>query len=301
MKEAGGGAGPRSMTGFGSAASEVPGLEATASVRSVNHRYLEIGVQLPRRLSTLEPEVRRLVQSRFQRGKVDVRLQVRGELAADASLRADAALVANLVSTLRALKEAHRLAGDVSVSDVARFPGALAAPEAEVPLSDESRSRLLALVGVALDGADSMRLAEGEALRRELGAGLDGVQDSVQRIEALLEHGRAARRQALEQRLREAAAGLGLDEAKLIQEVVRVVERSDVTEELQRLKSHVAQCRAALAGSGPSGKRLDFLAQELHREANTTGSKAVSVEVVQQVVSLKATIERFREQVQNLE
>jgi uncharacterized protein (TIGR00255 family) len=216
-------------------------------------------------------------------------------------VRADEPLVRSLVETLRELKERHRLAGDVSVADVARFPGALGSPEAPPGLEEPARERLLGLLEQALEQLVAMSRSEGEHLRRELLAGLERMLAAAGRIEVASEAGKAERAAALGARARELAAGLGLDDGRLHQEIVRLAERSDVNEELVRLRSHAAQCREAVLGAGPSGKRLDFLAQELGREANTIGSKAASAAVVQEVVALKAEIERFREQVQNVE
>lgn len=289
------------MTGFGSASLEGPELEATATVRSVNHRFLDLSVHVSRRLLPLEPEVRRAVQLRLQRGKVEVSLQARSAAAGGDAVRAAPAFVASLASVLRELKEAHRLAGDVTVSDVARFPGAIEVVEPPPSAWEEARGPLLDLLGQALDQVEAMRAAEGEHLRGELAACLDQVLGAAGRIEALAAEGRAERIASLLERVRELAAAAGVDDARLPQELVRLVDRSDVDEELARLRSHVAQCREAIQAATPCGKRLDFLAQELAREGNTIGSKAVSAAVVHEVVVLKAVIERFREQVQNVE
>jgi uncharacterized protein (TIGR00255 family) len=289
------------MTGFGSASLRADDIDAVATVRSVNHRFLELSVHLSRPLQALEPELRRAVQARVQRGKLDVSLVARFATASGGGVRAAEPLVESLVATLRGLKELHRLAGDVSVADVARFPGAIEGLETPAALDDGSRSRLLGLLGQALDQLLAMSRAEGEHLRGELLACLDELLAGAARIDGLSQAGKAERSAALAAKVRELAAGLALDDARLLQEVVRLAEKSDVAEELARLRSHAAQCREAVLGEGPVGKRLDFLAQELGREANTIGSKAASAAVVQEVVALKGAIERFREQVQNVE
>jgi len=289
------------MTGFGTASLQAEDLEASATVRCVNHRFLDLGVHLSRRLASLEPDVRRAVQARLQRGKVEVSLTARFAHEKGEGVRAAEPLVTSLVTTLRGLKETHRLAGDVSVSDLARFPGVIEALDAPAELSEERRLRLLELLGQALERVLAMSRAEGENLKRELASCLDQVAAAVSRIEALSEGSKAERTAALTGKVREIAAAGSLDEGRLHQEVVRLVERSEVSEELVRLRSHVSQCREALAEAGPSGRRLDFLAQELGREANTIGSKAASAALIQEVVGLKSVIERFREQVQNVE
>jgi uncharacterized protein (TIGR00255 family) len=289
------------MTGFGTASLQCEGLEASATVRSVNHRFLDLSVHLSRRLAALEPDVRKAVQAKLARGKVEVSLVARFGDEKGEGVRASEALVGSLVATLRALKETHRLAGDVTVSDLARFPGALESLDAASVLDDARRQRLLGLLGEALEGAFAMSLAEGESLRRELQACLDQIAAAAERMQALSEQSRAERVAALEAKVRELAAAATLDEGRLHQEVVRLVERGEIAEELARLRSHVAQCREAVADSAPSGRRLDFLAQELGREANTVGSKASSAALIHEVVSLKGAIERLREQVQNVE
>jgi uncharacterized protein (TIGR00255 family) len=291
----------RSMTGFGTASLQSEGLEASATVRSVNHRFLDLSVHLSRRLAALEPDVRKAVQAKLARGKVEVSLVARFGDEKGEGVRASEALVGSLVATLRALKETHRLAGDVTVSDLARFPGALESLDAASALDDARRQRLLGLLGEALEGAFAMSLAEGASLRRELQGCLDQIAAAAERMQALSEQSRAERVAALEAKVRELAAAAALDEGRLHQEVVRLVERGEIAEELARLRSHVAQCREAVADSAPSGRRLDFLAQELGREANTVGSKAASAALIHEVVALKGAIERLREQVQNVE
>ena len=291
----------RSMTGFGAAVAEAESLQAAVSVRTLNHRFLDLTLHVSRRLQPLEGEIKGLVLSRVRRGRVEVSVRAAFRDEAGDVVSASRPLVAGLVRALRGIQAEHGLAGEVAISDVARFPGTLEVIETGLGVRDEQRREVLGLLAKALDGLDAMRRAEGEMLARELGAGLAAVDAAAQRIEALSEAGRAARREVVLERARALSGELGLDDSRLYQEVVRLVERSDVSEELQRLRSHVAQARGLLPGDGPSGKRLDFLAQELMREANTIGSKAASAPITQEVVVLKNEIEKFREQVQNVE
>ena len=290
----------RSMTGFGSAAVESGRLRASVTARSVNHRYLDLSVHLSRRLAELEPDVRRLVQARVQRGKVEVSVQARFQQDDAAAVSVAAPLVAGVVRALREVQAAHGLAGEVTLADVARFPGTFEVPEDETGLGD-SRADLLDAIDTALAGLDAMRVAEGDGLRTVMAQALDAVGAAAVRIDALSESEKGARREALLSKVAELRQELGLEEGRLYQEVVRVVERADVAEEVQRLKSHVAQARDLLAADGPCGKRLDFLAQELNREINTIGSKANDSLISREVVTLKAELERFREQAQNVE
>jgi uncharacterized protein (TIGR00255 family) len=180
-------------------------------------------------------------------------------------------------------------------------PGVLDVVEVTHETDPALRETLLALAVRALDGLDAMRADEGRRLAEELLRLLGEVEGAAERLRALAESARAARLQALLERGRTLVQELGLDEGRLYQELARLCDRSDVNEELQRLGSHVQQCRGLLGERGPVGKRLDFLAQELMREANTLGSKAASGTMVHEVVALKAAIERWREQVQNVE
>jgi uncharacterized protein (TIGR00255 family) len=291
----------RSMTGYGRAAQESESLRATVSVRSLNHRYLDLTVHLSRRLQPLEGDIKRVVQQRISRGRVE--LTVQAALAAEeAEVHVVARpLVAGLVRALRCLQAEHALAGEVTVSDVARFPGALEVQDPPEGLPEAHREALLGLVGQALAGLEEMRAAEGRHVQRDLEAALGAIAVLADRLEELTRSGQETRRTTLFEKARGLAQELGLDEPRLYQEIARLVDRHDVMEEVQRLRSHLAQARATLGEAGPSGKRLDFLAQELAREANTIGSKAASAQVVQEVVGLKGEIERFREQVQNVE
>jgi len=291
----------RSMTGYGTAASDSEALKAAVTVRSLNHRYLDLTVHVSRRLQALEADIKRVVQERISRGRVELALQATLAQDDEEVLVAARPVIGSLVQELRRIQAEHALAGEVSVADVARFPGALEVVEAPGGLDDERRRALLAVVGRALDSLLAMRDAEGAHLQAALREGLDAVAAAAARIASLTDQGKASRRDALVEKVRAACQELGLDEARLYQEVVRMVDRGDVTEEVQRLRSHVAQAARALEAEGPSGKTLDFLAQEMAREANTIGSKAASAEVVQEVVALKGEIEKLREQVQNVE
>jgi uncharacterized protein (TIGR00255 family) len=292
----------RSMTGYGSASVETGPVRAAVSVRSLNHRFLDVVVHMPRRLQGLEAEVKERVARVVGRGRVEVQVQAGLSEAETESVAPSKALVASLVRALRDLQHEFGLEGGVTVSDLLRFPGALERVDPPVPLGEETRTALLDLLVRALEGLDSMRRSEGERLRSELERAVGAVEEAATRIEARSGQTREARRTELVGQIRDLVRDVGLEEARLYQEVVRAVERHDVAEEIQRLRSHAATARDLLAGDGaPAGKRLDFLAQELMREGNTIGSKIADAEAIRDVVGLKAEIERLREQVQNVE
>jgi uncharacterized protein (TIGR00255 family) len=292
----------RSMTGYGSANLETEALRASVTVRSVNHRFLDVTLHLPRRLQPLEAEMKERASLAVARGRVELSVQASLPEAAAEAVVASRPLVASLVRALRDMQNEHGLEGGVSVSDLVRFPGALERVEVAAGVPDDARAAIGDLLARALDGLDVMRRTEGERLHRELERLLTGIEAAASRIEARAAGSREERLSALVERLRALAAELGLEDGRLYQEVVRSVERHDVAEELQRLRSHCASARDLMAGEGePSGKRLDFLAQELMREANTIGSKVQDAPAIREVVELKADVERLREQVQNVE
>jgi uncharacterized protein (TIGR00255 family) len=292
----------RSMTGYGSASLETAGLRASVTVRSLNHRFLDVTMHLPRRLQPLEADLRERVAQAVSRGRVEVSVQMASAEAGGGSVLASRPLVASLVRTLRDMQNEFGLEGGVSVGDLVRFPGALERVEDAAGPGEELRGDLLALAGRALDDLERMRRGEGERLAPSLSAALDAVVEAAARIQERGQVSREERGAALRERIGSLLGELGLEESRLYQEAVRAVERHDVAEEVERLRSHVAAVRDLISGEdGPPGKRLDFLAQELMREANTIGSKIQDAVAVQQVVELKSAIERFREQVQNVE
>ncbi len=301
MTAAGGPATIRSMTGYGTASIASTAVRGAVSVRAVNHRFLDTSVHLSRRLQALEGDVKRSVQHRLGRGRVEVSVQAAMADEAEPPVVAVLSIVGGVVAALRSLQREHGLAGEVTVSDVARFPGALEVLEAATEVSEECRAEILTALERALDGVESMRRAEGALLGIELSAAFGRIDAAAGRVDTLTGEGKAARREALTEKVRGLCADMGLEDSRLYQEVARVVERHDVAEEVQRLRSHVAQARAAVAGGASCGKRLDFLAQEMAREVNTIGSKAATAAVVHEVVALKEEIERVREQVQNVE
>jgi uncharacterized protein (TIGR00255 family) len=289
------------MTGYGTAAIASTAVRGAVSVRAVNHRFLDTSVHLPRRLQGLEGHVKRSVQERLGRGRVEVSVQATLTDEAETPVVAARPIVGGVVAALRAMQREHGLAGEVTVSDVARFPGALEVLEAPPEVSEQCRVEILAALDRALEGVAAMRQAEGAALGAELTAAFGRIDAAAGRVAGLTDEGKASRREALVDKVRGLCADMGIEDTRLYQEIARLVERHDIAEEVQRLRSHVAQARAALAGDAACGKRLDFLAQEMAREVNTVGSKAATAAVVHVVVALKEEIERVREQVQNVE
>ncbi len=289
----------RSMTGFGAGRGASGGEELDVEVRSVNHKFCEVKVRVPRELAALEIEAVKVVRERLARGGVEVSVRRPGG-AAGLAPRIDVALAESYAHAFRELQARLGLGGAVRLADVIGADGVVRLEERTADL-DAAREALRRALGAALDALVSMRGREGHALAADLAGRLDVLDGLVARVEKqgpqALEHHRAR----LAERVQELARGVAVDPARLEQEVVLLADRTDVTEEVTRLRSHVGQVRGLLQLAEPAGRKLDFLVQEMHREVNTIGSKSQSAEISSLVVAMKAEIERIREQVQNVE
>lgn len=292
-----------SMTGYGRGEARGAHAAVLVEARSLNHRFLETSLKLPRGFAGLEPELRRLVQARLARGRIDVTVTTRRLGGAAAAVRADVALGREYVRSARALAEAVGLPVDLRLGDLLRLPGVVTLDEEAEDDDDGERALLLKTAAAdALDELVRMRQAEGAALQRELGghvAALAGwVEDSRAALPATLARIQARLRERVQALIGEAPV---VDPGRLAQEVATWVARSDVAEELARLRSHAEQLRGLLAEGGPIGRQLDFLAQELHREVSTIAAKADDAELVARTLEARTLVERIREQVQNIE
>ena len=292
----------RSMTGFGRAEASGESIAVTVEARSVNHRHLDVALRLPRTLAALELDARRLVQSRLERGRVEVTVQLTplGGAAAQ-RVQVDGALAREYVARARALAMELGLEGAPNLTWVLERPGVVRLEEPE-PVEPAAPWPLLAeALGRALDELVARRTAEGERLveaLRTLHAELTTMVDVV----AARGPAAAARREdRLRERLRALLAETAIDEARIVTEAAIWADKSDVTEELARLRAHLAELTLLLDKGGPVGRPLDFLIQELNREVNTVASKADDLEMSQAALTAKGVLEKIREQVQNLE
>ena len=292
-----------SMTGFGRARCESGGGGLGVGVRSVNRRHLDLRVRLPRVLADHEAEIKQRVEGLLSRGKVDVTVGLTPGTATT-SVEIDEGVAERYVRASERLRERHGLGAGLDAAALLALPGVVRTVETEI-----DADRLMGPLADAVDEATrallAMRAAEGESLSIELEGRLDRVEALAESFEARAQEVVAVARQRLRKRAEQIEREVGLlDEARLHQEIVIAADRLDITEELVRLKSHVAQFRETLRSAGvghPVGRRLDFLLQELGREANTVGSKASDAPLAQDVVELKTELERIREQVQNVE
>ena len=287
------------MTGFGAGHGASGGEALDVEVRSVNHKFCEVKARLPRELAALEVEAVKQVKERLARGGVDVTVRRAGTTGALVP-KVDLELAAAYARAFEELRTRLGLAGAPGVADVANAEGVLRLEERALD-AGAAREALRAALGAALDGLVAMRAREGEALARDLESRLAAVEAFVGRAAELVPRSVEHLRARLAERVEELSRGVPLDPARLAQEVALLADRTDVTEEVTRLGSHLAQARALLRSGEPAGRKLDFLVQEMHREVNTIGSKSQSAEIAAIVVSAKAEVERMREQVQNVE
>ena len=285
-----------SMTGFAAEAAELPGLSVSVELRSVNHRYLDVTVKLPDDLRHLEPALRERLAGELKRGKVECRVALNRSSPGAATLAVDSSRVEQLAHAASQVLRTIPSATPLTVNEVLRWPGVMAEPT--VP-AEELAATVMALVDRAVSDLAASRRREGATVEAVLAASCDGIEAQVERVTPRIPAIHAAFNDKLAQRLREAE--LDPNEDRIKQEFALFATRIDVAEELSRLTTHVAEVRRVLAAGGSAGKRLDFLAQELHREANTLGSKSVDAEISRVSLELKVLIEQMREQVQNVE
>ncbi|MFH1144750.1 MAG: YicC/YloC family endoribonuclease [Candidatus Eisenbacteria bacterium] len=289
-----------SMTGFGRGERLDDGLRVTIEIRSVNHRFLEISTRLPRRLSTLEHRVRDRMQSRVTRGKVHVAVSLDGDSVSPGALRLNEELAARYLQLFQEMKARFALRGDVDLSSFIGLPDIFEREEDEF-----SESEGWALIAGTLDQAlgdfESHRAREGEAMARDLRQRLSALADAVKRIEVRQPDVTARVAQKLRERLAQISQDAEYNRFRLEAELAFFADRSDVTEECVRLGSHFEQVEEAMSGPEPAGRRLNFVLQEMNREANTIGSKCQDLELGREVIFLKEEIEKIRQQIQNIE
>jgi uncharacterized protein (TIGR00255 family) len=292
------------MTGFGQAEFSVEGASFAVEIRSVNHRYLDLSVRLPRGLAGLEPALRAHVAQRLARGKVELHVRAAGDAPPPETVSVDLAAAERYLAAARELGARSGVAGALDPGALLALPGVARVVERPLP-EDALRPAALAAVASALAVLEAMREAEGAALGRELAARLAGVESLVAELAARADEVQQALRERLRKRAEQLRDEIGpVDDTRLAQEIAWAADRVDATEELVRLRSHVEHFRALLRGADarrPVGRRLDFLLQEMAREANTLGAKGSDAPLAHGVVELKAELERAREQVQNVE
>ena len=285
-----------SMTAFARRDAETPWGSLVWELRSVNHRYLEVVARLPEELRSLESQVRQLVSGELSRGKVDCTLRFQPKDVAAGEFELDKALIDKIIDAGEKIRDIATAAAPLRTIDILRWPGVLKAIELDI---DALGRHTLDLLAQALSELVETRVREGERLREIIVQRLDAAAEIVATVREALTDLRQQFRQRLQDRLAELKQEL--DPLRLEQEVVLLAQKADVQEELDRLQTHVDEVRRVLSDVQPVGRRLDFLMQELNREANTLAAKSADVRVTNGAIELKVLIEQMREQVQNIE
>ncbi|MGM9661164.1 MAG: YicC/YloC family endoribonuclease [Faecousia sp.] len=290
----------KSMTGYGRAVETVNGREFTVELRSVNNRYLDCSVKLPRNLSFAEDSIKQAVKGAISRGKVDVFISLRTEGASDVKITLNTAMVEGYLNAMKQMTTDYGVRDDISVSLLSRMPEVFTVDKPEVD-EEQLLADLLSVMDKALAHFDAMRSAEGKALENDLRSRGETILKLVEQVEAGSGQTVADYRTRLENKLKEVLANTAIDESRILTEAAIFADKVAVDEETVRLRSHLDQMNNMLTAGGAIGRKLDFLLQEMNRESNTIGSKCSDVRLARIVVDIKAELEKIREQTQNIE
>ena len=290
----------KSMTGYGRAVETVNGREFTVELRSVNNRYLDCSVKMPRSVSFAEEAVKQAVKQSVSRGKVDVFITIKSENSDDTKITLNASVLEGYLTAMRQMVSEFGVRDDISVSTVSRLPEVFSVEKPEVD-EEQLKADLMSVVSKALDGYDAMRCTEGKALDADLRSRGNTILELVSQVEAGNAQTVIDYRARLENKLKEVLANTSIDESRILTEAAIFADKVAVDEETVRLRSHLQQMNNMLTAGGAMGRKLDFLLQEMNREANTIGSKCTDVRLARIVVDIKAELEKIREQTQNIE
>ena len=290
----------KSMTGYGRAVETVNGREFAVELRSVNNRYLDCSVRLPRLVSFAEDAVKQAVKACVSRGKVDVFISLRSEGNEEVKVALNTPVVEGYLDAMRQMVSRYGVTDDISVAALSRMPDVFLVEKPEVD-EEQLKKDLMQAVESALKEYDAMRVREGQALARDLRSRGQTILELVEQVEqgngqTVLDY-----RARLEAKLREVLENTAIDESRILTEAAIFADKVAVDEETVRLRSHLQQMNTMLDGGGAVGRKLDFLLQEMNREANTIGSKCTDVKLARIVVDIKAELEKIREQTQNIE
>ena len=290
----------KSMTGYGRAVETVNGREFTVEVRSVNNRYLDCTVKLPRSVSFAEDAVKQAVKASVSRGKVDVFISIRSEGADDTRITLNTPVLEGYLAAMRQMVAEYGVQDDISVSTVSRLPEVFMVEKPQVD-EEQLKEDLLSVVNQALESYNAMRQTEGQALDKDLRTRGNTILEFVAQVEQGNGQTVADYRARLENKLREVLENTAIDESRILTEAAIFADKVAVDEETVRLRSHLEQMNTMLTAGGAVGRKLDFLLQEMNRETNTIGSKCSDVRLARIVVDIKAELEKIREQTQNIE
>ncbi len=289
-----------SMTGYGRAAAKLSGREITVEIKSVNNRYLDCGVKLPRLFSFAEEAVKAKIQSQVNRGKVDVYITIAVDDGSDVKISLNTPVFEGYLDVMRQMVGQYGIKDDISASTMASLSDVFVVEKQEAD-ADEVTADIISVVQSALDAFNDMRAREGAALKADIQSRAKTIESIVSQIETKSPETVAAYRARLEQKLKEVLENRSIDESRIITEAALFADKIAVDEETVRLRSHLSQLETMLETGSPIGRKLDFLMQELNREANTISSKCSDAAVAMLAVDLKAELEKIREQIQNIE
>lgn len=289
----------KSMTGYGKANLTKNERNYQIEIKTVNHRYLDISVKMPRQLSYLEDTIKKEIGDKIKRGKVDVFVTFENNSLEGREIKINTELASAYIKELKKLAESENILADIQVNDIARYPDVL---NIESSQDDETiKNEIVEVIKIAVNNLAEMRQVEGAKMAEDILARLEYIQEKVKEISKLSTGLIGEYIVKLEERLKQILKGQEIDQARLAQEVVIYADKCSVEEEITRLNSHILQFKNLINSEEPIGKKLDFIIQEMNRETNTIGSKANNLEITNRVVDLKTQIENIREQVQNIE
>ena len=290
----------KSMTGYGRATKTLHGREITVELRSVNNRYLDCTVKLPRSFSFAEEAVKQMVKASVSRGKVGVFVSVVTQAAEDVQVSLNVPVLEGYLKAMRAMVDTYGVRDEITTASLSRLPEVFLVEKPEAD-QEELKADLLAVVEMALAAYDTMRTVEGGALEADLRSRKAMILSLVEQVEAGNPQTVADYRARLEAKMREVLENTAIDESRILTEAAIFADKVAVDEETVRLRSHLSQMEEMLTTGGATGRKLDFLLQEMNREANTIGSKCTDVRLARVVVDIKAELEKIREQTQNIE
>ena len=290
----------KSMTGYGSAKGQAGDLQISVEVKSVNNRYLDASVRMPRSFLFAEDAVKSAIGRHISRGKVDMFINVDSSAADDVNVKVNEALLKGYIDAIGLISEKYGLENDLTAVSAGRFPDILSVEKKDLD-AEEISAGLVAVAEQALRDFDAMREREGEKLRADVLSKLETISSLVSTVEKESPRTVEAYQNRLREKISEVLSSAGVDENRILAEAAIYADRVAVDEETVRLRSHMSQLRSMLAGGSPIGRKIDFLIQEFNREANTIGSKCQNSDIAHVVVELKSEIEKIREQIQNIE
>lgn len=291
----------KSMTSFGRASNEEGNKHLfSVEMKSVNSRYLDVNVRLPKSIISLEEEIRKLVNSKLSRGKVDIFINQKSYSQGEGLAKLNLSLAQSYYNCLKEIEEKIGVKNDVTATQIARFPDVIEIVEKEDSI-EEIWMSIKPLIVDSLEMMDNMRVVEGEKLKEDILLKLKEIEDVVNKIESIANLIPTTYKKKLEARLKELLEAVEIDENRIAQEVAIISDKASVDEEIIRLRSHLNQIRITLNEGCQIGRKLDFIIQEMNREANTIASKSSDMDMTNYVINIKNLIEKIREQVQNIE